>query len=177
MANLSHINGKAIDDISFWNGKAKSGISNIHGLDLTVTSTITIKFAASTTMITDTDFTKDGYRGIIFTGRQNGDVINVNISHQFSNAVYAEAKVYYRINGGSWVQVHSYSSNGSGTDSIPNIDYNDTVDVRLYVNTTAIGGAGTLSVTLTGGTFVSGGGSISPTTPLSFYVDMLEFEM
>jgi len=130
MTDISKINGLSItDDVVKVNGVTKSNIEKINGLTVPAGgSTITIKFANSPTMSTDTSTHQDGYDALVFTGRSSGDIITINISHSAFQMSDAAADIYWRKNNArTWTLLHSYSGDGNGTESLTGIDDDDTV--------------------------------------------------
>ena len=176
MANLSHINGKAIEDISHFNSKAVGDITDINELDIVSGSTVTVKFESSTHFIEQSTSRIDGYREVIISGMQSGDTIQINFSHEawFWNLI-DDAAVYYAINQTStWTYLDSYGSSGSGSSSIPGVDYGDTVYIRIRIDSSGMGASGSIEAELTGGSFSSGSGTVTDVSPNSFSVEFLE---
>jgi hypothetical protein len=130
-------------------------------------STIVVSGDKFPTYITNSTNWKDAYKNYPITGRVSGDIITLNLStsctYDYGYGSTLVARVYKRENGGSWVQIQSYSGPGTSTETITGVDYNDTIDLRVYVKLTAPYAVANAAchVTVTGGTFTSGTGTIS----------------
>lgn len=167
MANLSHINGKAIAGISHWNGKAKASISMINGLDLTTPSTIVIDFEGN-----PTGTTAVRYDEIVISGMQSGDQIDISINIVANLFVtgFASVSVYYSRNStSSWNLLQSWSSEGNYNvnDSVLNVSEGDTMRIRIACSAGGLDDFAGCTVTLTGGSFDSGSGTITASGTLT----------
>ena len=138
-------------------------------------SNIVVDFSNTTTYITNTTADKDGYKSVVMTGRDTGDVFTLNLTTQFTEELGAIAfgSVSYRRNGGLWSELQAYSAPGSSSESITLIDDNDTIEIRVGINGSLKGsGTSTLRATLTGGTITTGTGTVTASGLLLFLLSV-----
>lgn len=170
MASINRINGIVLDDISHFNGMALSSISKIDGYDLHYKSTVTVAFDGSTIDIENDDDRNNGYQGVTISGWQSGDELTITVSHTatFTNNIDS-IDIYYSIDSTSvWTQIHNYNDSGSDSDSIPDVDYGETLRIRIDIQASGEDPEGSCTVTLTGGSFTKGVGSITATAPTEY---------
>lgn len=170
MASIIKINEKSVDDISKWDeADLSSTLKDINGLSLKLASTIVIDFDGSTTYLSNSPGDVDGYQGIVFSGRQSGDIIDISLTVECTISGTGSVAFDYRINSGTWVQLGSYSSSqGTTSKSVPNVDHDDTVDIRIDCGASGLGTSVSGTASLTGGTFDSGSGTISASGTTTF---------
>ena len=134
-------------------------------------STIIYDYSNSITWAFNTLSHRDGYQSLVFSGRVSGDVITLNLESNFyetGGAVVLD--VYYSINStSSWNLILSRSA----TDSydliyIPGVDYNDVVRVRINLETIKAG-QGNVTISLIGGSFTSGSGTVTASGSTAWY--------
>lgn len=125
----------------------------------------------SITYITNTPTEIDAYRTVNRSGHASPVIITISIPYQIgATASGATATIFYRINGGSWVNVTSisYPTETSGTMNITNVDYNDTVEVRQKITI-----EGYIYFTNITGEVTSGGpGAVYRTGTYTWYTDL-----
>jgi len=111
----------------------------------------------------------DGFRSLVITGREATDIIDINFQASCVITGDCTATVYYRKNGGAWQQVAQFTSTNTGTnEQVPNVDYDDTVDIRCESEITGLGDDVTTTVLLVNGTFDVGSGTITVSEPNTF---------
>jgi hypothetical protein len=145
-----------IDIISKYNGTWNIDTSQ----NETTTSTIVLNFANEVNL-SDADLVQDRYWQVTTSGWQSGDQIDINITTDATLYSGTETfSAYYRIGGGTWVQVVSRTTTGSNNVTIPNLAYDSSTDFRLRIGDKTESNAD-FCATITGGSFDSGSGSIS----------------
>jgi len=132
-------------------------------------SEVVVEFEGSTQNITYNTTTWDAYRNLEITGRNQGDELTLDFDYSFSiTAGSVTGRVFYRINGGSWVSVTGYlTSSTSGNFSITGVDDNDSVDIRLYLYNN-VDSECSLSVETTGGRITTGTGTVAVGSEVSW---------
>ncbi len=153
-------------------GSLPTDMTDFYGY--TAGSTIVVDFSEHFTWAINTPGDKDGYQELTITGRQPGDKIVLNLHLDFvesSGAVVCS--VYSSINSSvAWLLKDSFTETGSGDYTIVDVDYNETVRVRVDI--TAIkSGSGYITATLTGGTFTTGSGTITASGTIQWYVEVI----
>lgn len=178
MSDINRINGKQLDDISAYNGatvdSAGSDMSDIDGYGLHFESTVTIKFDGSTVDIDNTASRHNAYQGVTISDWQSGDELTINVSHTatFTNNIDS-IDIHYSIDSTtSWTQIHNYTSGGSDTDSITDVDYGETLRIRIDIQASGEDAEGDATVTLTGGSFTKGTGTVTAVSPTEFSLSL-----
>ena len=128
-------------------------------------SNIVVDYNNSITYFTNVQADKDGYRGLVMTGRESGDIFTATMEQTYTELGGASGfyTLSYRKNGAaSWASLGAGGTPVIVQRSITGIDSNDTVDIRLAVS---VGlkdpGTATLKVDLTGGTITTGSGTVT----------------
>jgi len=117
---------------------------------------IKVSYNASTTTITDTTLILDQYKALDISGTASGIFYKINLSFSSNISDSGTVKAYYRKNGGSWIQMYADSfGSGSGSFGITGLDYDDTIDIRLYAEVSGFDMSSTITATLTGGSITS----------------------
>lgn len=152
-------------------GSLPTGMLDFYGFNNDPGSTIVYDFNATITWTTNNSSSRDGYRALDFTGRQSGDIITLNVNSNFTETTDAVIWVlYYSINStSSWNNIVSRSATSNDNVNIPGVDYNDVVRLRADLGTIK-SGAGYVTITLTGGTFTSGSGTITASGTTTWYL-------
>lgn len=132
-------------------------------------SSVTVKFT-SPILITSGAEVWDYYNRLTISNMASGDVLTLTLSTYMETDYDTDAYLYYRKNSGAWVLISSRGGNGSGTyiDSIPSVSYGMIIDVRHRFEWGGAVGDGETNYqksTLTGGSFTSGNGTITPVSP------------
>lgn len=141
-----------------------------YGYSHVTDSDITLSYESTTTYLSNTFSSQDGYRAVNITGMQSGDQIDINYTVFVEISGNGSAAAYYRKNGGGWVQ-QGYSTNSTTFGGIAyNVVPSDTVEIRIDVEISGFGDAASAEAVLYGGTFDSGSGTISTSSPNSFIV-------
>lgn len=112
----------------------------------------------------NTDENKTGYWTVNHTGQDIGNIITVNFNVSFIESVTSvSAEIWSSINStSSWTSRGVYSSSTIDSFSVPGVDYNDTL--RIKMNIVAVkSGEGSISCTVTGCSFSFGTGTCSTT--------------
>jgi len=170
MGTLQSFNHIPLEKIVTFNHILKGNAVSFNHIPIITTSPsdIDIEFEG-TTDYGEGSNPDDGFRNVIITGRQEGDVIDLNFQASCVITGNCTATVYYRKNGGAWQQVAQFTSTNTGTnEQVPNIDYNDTVDIRCESEISGLGDSVTTTALLINGTFDSGSGSITVNSPNTF---------
>lgn len=166
---INTLNGVAKADIDKVNNQDREDINTVNGQRIYGNSSIVIDFDGSTTYDSNSPGDVDGYQGIVFSGRQAPDIIDISMTVECTISGTADVTFYYRKNAGSWVSLGNYSSTtGATAKSIPDVDSDDTVDVRINCDASGLGASVSGTATLTGGTFDSGSGTISASGTTTF---------
>lgn len=155
-------------------GSLPVGMTDFYGYS--AGSTIVFDFSGSITWSVNTDSNKDGYQALVFSGRESGDVITLNVNSDFIEDTDAVIlAVYYSINStSSWNLILSRSATSNDDVNIPGVDYNDVVRIRVDIISIKEG-SGDVMLTLTGGSFTAGSGSIAASGSTEWYLNVFGF--
>lgn len=125
--------------------------------------TLTYDYEGSDTAITDTSTVKEFWDDLVFVGREQPVEfqVGINWTTTISGPGTSDAEMSYRVNGGSWNLVVNESTSTSGTYYITNIDYNDTIDIRLKAEIDGVGNSCQIDTTLINGSITRGTGTVT----------------
>jgi len=171
MAEIASINGKTLTVIGSFN-VAMTGVDSINGVDNASGSTIVIDFDGSTTYITNNSTEQDGWRNVVISGMQTGDVITINYTMELTveGVMPGEAEGYVRENLGSWQLEASTIGFLSSPETHANINTTDNIDLRVRAYVDDLGDFAEAKVTLTGGSVTTGSGTVTASGTTSFTV-------
>lgn len=139
-------------------------------------SNVVVDFSNSITWAEDFDYAKDGYQSLVLTGRQSGDVITLNVNVDFIlDTGSIRCRVWYSINSTTvWTQLFNETTTTNTDVNIPGVDDNDVVRIRVNIFTQSPTSSGDVAVTLTGGTFTSGSGTVTASGSVDWYLGVFE---
>lgn len=141
-----------------------SGVYDDYAITIS-NQTVTMKFASSTTYIVNNSDYQEGYRAVLFSERESGDIMDISLNASGSVTGFGSREVFYRKNGGSWISLAV-----DGPVIIPGVDYNDTIEVGISASATGSGSVASQNIELAGLFFVQGTGTVSIESPNSFSV-------
>ena len=170
MANISTINTKTPVQIASINSRLKAGIASVNGVLLVSSSTITAKFNNSPYILDSNEFRLNQYDQVVFTGRQAGDILTLNISCYGYPESNIDGIVFYWSKNSEtvWTQLANYYAGGSGSFGLTGIDYDDIIRIRCDITGSAFDAFGEGLVVITGGVITTGSGSVSAVSPTNF---------
>lgn len=138
-----------------------------------IPSSITVKYASEGT-ITSSSTVIDKYYTLTISGMQSGDAITLTTSTAYGTDYDVSITMYYSLNNGSsWTTIRSecrHCSSSGEVDSLTGITYANRTQVRVRIKFDWGGAPGdgyeaNATMTLTGGSFVSGTGTITRVSP------------
>jgi len=125
--------------------------------DLLPTQAIEVEFEGTPTAITDTPAEQEFWDEIVIAGQSDPVFFTIAIAYDIEiTGSSSEGKIHYRINAGAWVSAVDVTETTLGTIYITNIDFNDTVDLKLYAHCVDVDELSDVSATLIGGTVTGG---------------------
>jgi len=141
--------------------------------NFTASSTIVYDYSGSITVVgLNTADDKDLSQTLDFTGIGDTDVITLNVNITAEAAANVSSRVLYSINnttvGTTLLLLTTLAADNDVT--IPGVQQGDVVRIRINTNATA--GSRTTTVTLTGGTFTTGSGTVTASDTTSWAVEV-----
>ena len=135
-------------------------------------SDVIVDFSDSVTWYTNEDDDKDGRQVTVITGWQLGDELSLDIDVDFtieSGSVYCAIyeRWYDPAPMEEWNLIDSYTTTTSDSYTITNVDYGFPTWIRVEINGS---GVGDVVVTLTGGSFTAGAGTVTAQGSTTWYV-------
>lgn len=132
--------------------------------------TIYVDFEDTTTYLANTAAYQDGYRQVVITGMEAGDVLTLYYTHSAFIFNSDQARCYVKENAGSWVLENTRFTDGSNLENHPNVSNTDIIYLRNYaVVSDSDNDSCSSGITLTSATLTSGTGNVSVSGTTSFY--------